>query len=205
MKRLFRLVIGFVIFFQIFAATAQEISPDVLIKNITNEVLDIVRHDTDIRSGNTRKAIELIELKMAPHANFTRMTSLAVGKDWRQTTADQRKILVDEFRTLLVRTYAKSLTEYRNQTPYFKPFKMHPTETEVIVRTEVRQSGSKPIQLDYELEKQEDGEWKVFDIYVAGISLVTNYRNSFSQEISAGGIAGLIASLRTKNTQVAKK
>jgi phospholipid transport system substrate-binding protein len=126
------------------------------------------------------------------------MTRLAVGKDWRQANPGQQKALADEFRTLLVRTYSKALTEYRNQTIDFKPLKMQPADTDVTVRTLVNQPGSKPVQIDYNLEKTEQG-WKVYDITVAGISLVTNYRGSFAQEVSAGGIDGLIATLRGKN------
>jgi len=192
-------------FLALSSAFAQNTTPDTLIKTISDEVLTIVRQDKAIQSGDAKKAAVLVEVKMLPHVNFTRMTALAVGKDWRAANPAQRQSLIDEFRTLLVRTYAKALTEYRDQTIHFKPMKTQPADTEVIVRTEVRQSGSKPIQIDYELEKQDSGEWKVFDISVAGISLVTNYRNSFSQEISAGGIDGLIGTLRTKNTQVAKK
>lgn len=205
MKWLHPLIVGSAVLFTFSSAFAQNTVPDALIKDISDEVLTIVRQDKEIQSGDAKKAAVLVEVKMLPHVNFTRMTALAVGKDWRAANPAQRQILIDEFRTLLVRTYAKALTEYRNQTIHFKPLKMQPTDSEVIVRTEVRQSGSKPIQIDYELEKQDKGDWKVFDISVAGISLVTNYRNSFSQEISAGGIDGLIGALRTKNTQVAKK
>ncbi|HZV53567.1 MAG TPA: ABC transporter substrate-binding protein [Rhodocyclaceae bacterium] len=179
-------------------AVAQEIAPDTLVRNVSNDVLEIVRKDKDIQSGNTRKAVELADAKVLPHFNFAHMTKLAVGKDWRQANPAQQKILIDEFRSLLVRTYSKALTEYRNQTIDFKPLKMQPADTDVIVRTLVNQPGSKPVQIDYNLEKTDQG-WKVYDIIVGGISLVTNYRGSFAQEISAGGIDGLIATLRTKN------
>lgn len=177
---------------------AQEIAPDQLIKNVSNDVIEIVRKDKEIQAGNTGKAIELIDAKVLPNFNFTHMTALAVGKDWRQATPAQQKALTEEFRTLLVRTYSKALTEYRDQVIEFKPFRMQPTDTEVTVRTQVVQHGAKPVQIDYGLEKADKG-WKVFDISVAGVSLVTNYRSSFSQEIRANGIDGLIASLRTKN------
>jgi len=179
-------------------ASAQEVAPDVLVKNVANEVLDIVRKDKDIQTGNTRKAVDLVEAKVLPHFNFPHMTSLAVGKDWRQASPAQQKALIDEFRTLLVRTYSKALTEYRDQTIDYKPLKMLPADTDVTVRTQVRQSGAKPVQIDYSLEKVDRG-WKVYDISVAGVSLVTNYRGSFAQEISASGIDGLIKSLHTKN------
>jgi phospholipid transport system substrate-binding protein len=200
MKRLFVLLAGLLAGLLVMVGVgAQEATPDVLVRGVTNDVLDIVRKDKDIQSGNTRKAVELAEAKVLPHFNFSHMTALAVGKDWRQANPAQQKILVDEFRTLLVRTYSKALTEYRSQTIDFKPLKMQAGDTDVTVRSLVIQSGSKPIQIDYSLEKIATG-WKVYDISVAGISLVTNYRGSFAQEVSAGGIDGLIAALHTKNT-----
>jgi phospholipid transport system substrate-binding protein len=181
------------------SASAQELAPDVLIKNVTNEVLDIVRKDKDIQSGNTRKAIELVEAKVLPHFNFTRMTQLALARDWRQANAAQQKALTDEFRTLLVRTYSKALTEYKNQSIDFRPFSAKPGETDVRVRTEIKQSGAgKNIELDYFLEKSGTA-WKVYDIEVGGISLVTNYRESFASEVRNNGIDGLVKSLQAKN------
>ena len=180
-------------------AMAQEVAPDVLIKTVTNEVLDIVRKDKDIQSGNTRKAIDLVEAKVLPHFNFTRMTQLAMARDWRQANTAQQKILTDEFRLLLVRTYSKALTEYKNQTIDFKPFTLKAGETDVRVRTEIKQSGAgKNIELDYYLEKS-GAAWKVYDIEVGGISLVTNYRDSFASEVRNNGIDGLIKSLQAKN------
>jgi phospholipid transport system substrate-binding protein len=179
-------------------ALAQELAPDVLVKNVTNEVLDIVRKDKEIQSGNTRKAIDLVDAKVLPHFNFTRMTQLAVARDWRQASPEQQKVLTAEFRTLLVRTYSKALTEYKNQTIDFRPFKMQPAETDVKVRTLINQPGAKAIDLDYYLEKQPNG-WKVYDIEVGGVSLVTNYRSEFTAEVRKGGIDGLIATLQKKN------
>jgi len=180
-------------------ALAQEQAPEVLIKNVTNEVLEIVRKDKEIQSGSTRKAIDLVEAKVLPHFNFTRMTQLAVARDWRQASPEQQKTLTAEFRTLLVRTYSKALTEYKNQTIDFRPFKMQPAETDVKVRTLINQPGAtKAIDLDYYLEKQPNG-WKVYDIEVGGVSLVTNYRSEFTAEVRKGGIDGLIATLQKKN------
>jgi len=180
-------------------AMAQEVAPDVLVKTVTNEVLDIVRKDKDIQSGNTRKAIDLVEAKVLPHFNFTRMTQLAVARDWRQASSAQQKILTDEFHVLLVRTYAKALTEYKNQTIDFKPFALKAGETDVRVRTEIKQSGAgKNIELDYYLEKS-GVAWKVYDIEVGGISIVTNYRDSFASEVRNNGLEGLIKSLQAKN------
>ncbi|MBL8488463.1 MAG: ABC transporter substrate-binding protein [Rhodocyclaceae bacterium] len=186
-------------------AGAQEaLAPDVLVRNVTSEVLDIVRKDKDIQSGSTRKAIDLVEAKVLPHFNFARMTQLAVARDWRQASPTQQKALTDEFRTLLVRTYSKALTEYRNQTIDFKPLKAQPADTDVRVRTEIKQSGAKAIELDYSLEKTAAG-WKVYDIEVAGVSLVTNYRTSFANEVRDGGIDGLIKTLQAKNQSGEKK
>lgn len=180
------------------SAVAADVAPDVLVKEVTSEVLDIVRKDKDIQAGNTKKTLDLVETKVLPHFNFQHMTQLALGRDWRQATPEQGKVLVDEFRELLVRTYSKALTEYRDQEIVYKPFKMAPTDSDVKVRTEIKQSGGKPIPLDYYLEKANNG-WKVYDLEVGGISLVTNYRSSFAQEIRAGGIDGLIRNLQTKN------
>jgi phospholipid transport system substrate-binding protein len=180
-------------------AWADDVAPDVLVKNITNEVLSIVRNDKDIQSGNTKKAIELVQAKILPHFDFTHMTRLALGREWRQASSAQQKSLTNEFQTLLVRTYSKALTEYKNQTIDFKPFSMQSGATDVKVRTEVKQPGAaKPMQLDYYLEKSAEG-WKVYDIEVGGISLVTNYRESFTTEVRNSGIDGLIKSLHDKN------
>ena len=178
---------------------AQEVAPDALVKTTTEEVLEIVRKDKDIQSGNTKKAIDLVEAKVLPNFNFTRMTQLAMARDWRQATPAQQKTLTDEFHTLLVRTYAKALTEYKNQTVHYKPFTLKAGETDVRVRTEIRQSGAgKNIELDYWLEKSPTGG-KVYDIEVGGISIVTNYRESFAAEVRNNGIDGLIKSLQAKN------
>ena len=179
-------------------ATASELPPDQLIRNVTGEVLEIVRADKEIRSGNTKKAIDLVEAKVLPHFDFSHMTRLAMGRDWRQATPVQQKVLTEEFRTLLVRTYSKALTEYKNQTIEYRPFKMQPGDTDVKVRTQIEQSGAKAIGLDYYLEKLPNG-WKVYDIEVAGVSLVTNYRGEFGNEIRKGGIDGLIKTLQSKN------
>lgn len=194
MKRL----IGFV-FAALFAGLvfAQE-APDALVHRVTDEVLEIVRNDKDIQSGNSQKILTLFDSKVLPHFNFTRMTALAVGKDWRQANPQQKQQLQAEFKTLLVRTYSNALASYKNQKIVYKPLKMNAGDVEVLIRTEIVQPGSKPVQLDYSLEKQESG-WKVFDVVVAGISLVTNYREQFGQEVRNGGIDGLIASITAKN------
>lgn len=180
------------------AAVLAQDAPDALVQQVTEEVLEVVRKDKDIQNGNTQKVIELVERKVLPHFNFSRMTALAVGKDWRKASPQQQQQLTHEFKTLLVRTYSNALTGYRNQKIVYKPFKMTAGDAEVLVRTEVLQPGAKPVQLDYSLEKQDSG-WKVFDVVVAGISLVTNYRDQFGQEVRSGGIDGLISAIATKN------
>lgn len=178
---------------------AQEMPPDLLVRNVTDEVLDIIRKDKDIKAGSSKRAIELVEQKVLPHFNFSRMTALAVGRDWRQASPEQQTVLTEEFRNLLVRTYSNALIAYKNEMVDYRPFKMQPSETDVTVRTQIHQSGGKqPITLDYSLEKQPQG-WKVYDVVVAGVSLVTNYRSSFATEVRNGGIDGLIKTLQAKN------
>jgi phospholipid transport system substrate-binding protein len=185
-------------------AGGQDNAPDVLVKTVTNDVLAIVREDKDIQSGSTKRAMELVEQKVLPHFNFTRMTQLAVGRDWRQATPEQQTQLVAEFKTLLVRTYSNALTGYRNQVIAFKPARYQPTDTDVIVRTEVKQPGAQPVSIDYNLRKETDG-WKVYDVVVANVSLVTNYRDSFAAEVRNGGIDGLIKSLQNRNKSLEAK
>ncbi len=180
-----------------FSAHATE-APDALVKRVSGEVLDIVRQDKDIRNGDIQKIVALVDAKVLPHFNFQRMTSLAVGRDWRSASAAQKTRLQSEFKMLLVRTYANALTSYSNQRIVFRPFRMRDGETEAVVRSEVVQPGAQPVQIDYWLELA-DGQWKVFDVVVAGISLVTNYREQFAREVRDGGIDGLIASLAAKN------
>lgn len=199
MKSLFSLVLG--LFLLSGSAFAQEDSPDALIKKVTEDVLTIVRQDKDIQSGNTKKAIELVEAKVLPNFNFQRMTALALGKDWNKATPEQKKQLSEEFKTLLVRTYSNALTGYKDQTVRYKPTKLQAGDAEVVVKTEVVQSGNKPIQLDYSMEKLAEG-WKVYDVIVAGVSLVTNYRDTFGQEVRANGVDGLIKMIANKNKQL---
>jgi len=196
MKKLFLLLL--VSFAALAQAQTADTAPDALVKSVTNEVLQIIRGDKDIQAGNSKKAIDLIETKVLPNFNFTHMTQLAVGRDWKSASPAQQKQLADEFRTLLVRTYAKALTEYRNQTIEFKPFKMNAADLDAKVRSQVSQAGGKPIPLDYFLEKLAAG-WKVYDIEVDGISLVINYRESFAAEVRNGGIDGLVKTLQAKN------
>ena len=184
-----------------FSAVANTVAPDALVKSVSDDVISIVRQDKAIQSGDTRKAVTLVETKVLPYFDFAHMTRLAVGKDWKLASADQKSVLTQEFKTLLVRTYSNALTKYRDQQIDFEPLKAKPEDSDVIVRTKVRQAGAKPVQIDYNLEKQGDN-WKVYDVLVAGVSLVTNYRDEFGQEVRAGGIDGLIKSLKDKNTRL---
>lgn len=187
------------------AAQAQEsIAPDALAKKVTDEVLAVLRADKDIQSGNTRKVLDLVEAKILPHFNFARMTRLAVGAPWRQATSAQQQGLTSEFRALLVNTYTSAFTQYRNQTIEYRPLKLQPADTEVVVRSLIKQTtGADPIDINYSMEKT-DGGWKVYDVTIAGVSLVQNYRSSFNSEIQKSGIDGLIATLAAKNKTLAQ-
>ncbi len=199
MNRLFSCVLVLMLAFAPGAQAAEAaLQPDVLVRQVTDEVLTIVRQDKAIQAGDTRRVLELVEEKVLPHFNFRRMTMLAVGRDWRSATPEQQQRLTGAFRTLLVRTYSNALTQYRDQTIDFKPVRIADGDATVQVRTEVRQAGAQPIGIDYTLEKGDAG-WKVFDVVVAGVSLVTNYRSTFAQEVRSGGVDGLIRSLEDKN------
>ena len=183
------------------AAAAQKPAPDVLVKNITDEVISIIKQDQDIRAGNQKKLNELVEAKVLPHFDFRRMTALAVGRHWHKASAEQKDMLSSEFRTLLVRTYSSALSTYKNQAIEFKPLRAAAEATEVTVQTQVRQPGTAPIGIDYSMENI-SGSWKVYDIVVGGVSLVTNYRETFNAEIRDSGVDGLIKSLASKNSSL---
>jgi phospholipid transport system substrate-binding protein len=175
-----------------------DIAPDVLAKNTTEEVLEILRNNKDIRS-DPKKVTDLVEAKILPNFDFTKMTRLAVGKGWRHASPEQRETLVTEFKNLLVRTYGTSLTQYKNETVEFKPFKMEPNATDVTVKSQInRAAGGQPVAVDYSMEKTTNG-WKVYDVTIEAVSLVTTYRGSFADEVQRSGIDGLIASLQQKN------
>ena len=178
-------------------AMAEAEAPDALVKRISSDVLASVKADPAIQKGDISRIIALVDAKIMPNVNFSRMTSMAVGRAWRQATPEQQKQLQDEFKTLLVRTYSGALGEVRDHTLSFKPMRSKPEDTEVVVRTEVRGKGE-PIQLDYRLEKTPDS-WKIYDLNVLGVWLVETYKSQFAQEISAKGIDGLIANLAQRN------
>ncbi|MBN8491275.1 MAG: ABC transporter substrate-binding protein [Burkholderiales bacterium] len=175
------------------AATA----PEELIRQVSVEVIESVKADKAIQAGDVARIIQLVDTKVMPHVNFQRMTASAVGRNWRSATPEQQKRLQEEFKILLVRSYAGALTQVKDQTVQLKPMRGNPGDTEVVVRTEVKGKGE-PVQLDYRLEKSGDS-WKIYDVNVLGVWLVEQYRVSFTQEITAGGIDGLIAKLAERN------
>ncbi|MCL4800788.1 MAG: ABC transporter substrate-binding protein [Burkholderiales bacterium] len=185
-------------------ASAQSEPPDTLVQRVAGEVLEIVKRDKDIQAGDRQKVIALVEERVLPHFDFERMTALAMGINWRKASAEQRSRLVDEFRTLLVRTYSTALTNYRDQTIEYRPLRAQPGDTDVTVRSQVRQAGTEPIGIDYSLAKTDAG-WKVYDVTVAGVSLVTTYRETFAQEVRKAGVDGLIKTLGEKNRQLQTK
>lgn len=204
MNKLFALLLT--LLFATPAWTADLVTPETQIKNISDAVLDIIHTDKDLQtSGDTKTAIAMIDSRvLQPHFNFQHMTSLSMGKEWRKASPEQQQVLVQEFKTLLVRTYSNALTIYKDPTVKIKQARYQPTDTEVQIRTQVLQTGIKPVDIDYTLEKVDTG-WKVFDVVVAGVSLVTNYRDFFGQEVRQGGIDGAIKSLQAKNQAPEKK
>lgn len=178
-------------------ALAQE-APDALVKRVAEDVLATIRADKDIQAGNQAKIREVMESKLVPNFDFARMTALAMGRNWRSATPEQQKQLTDEFRSLLVRTYSGALANYRDNTMEYKPLRMNPGDTEVVVRTEVKRPGQAPVQIDYNMEKVADG-WKAYDVVVAGVSLVTTYRDEFNDKVKTSGVDGLIKALQSKN------
>ena len=180
-----------------FAQAAADEAPDVLIKRVSNEVLDAIKADKSVQSGDMSRVQALVESKVMPNVNFTRMTAATVGRNWRQATAEQKTRLQDEFKTLLIRTYSGALSQVREQTLNVKPVRSAAGENEVTVRTEIIGRGD-PVQLDYRMEKTPTG-WKIYDLNVLGVWLVETYRTQFAQEISASGVDGLIASLAQRN------
>ena len=175
-----------------------EIAPDVLARSVTDEVMTIVRADKELQGGGAPRLTQLVEAKVLPHFNFAHMTQLALARNWRQASPDQQKLLIDEFRALLVRTYTTALMQYREQTIEYRPLRSAPTDTEVVVKSLIKQPAGQPVTIDYNMEKF--GEtWKVYDVRIEGISLVENYRSTFHSEIQKNGIDGLIKALADKN------
>jgi phospholipid transport system substrate-binding protein len=179
---------------------AQEVEPNALLQSATVEVIAAMKQDRDQHGGQQTQVASLVETKILPLFDFSRMTQIAVARNWRLATPAQQAALTTEFKVLLVRTYSTALSSYRNQVIEFRSMHIAPADTEVTVKSVVKQSGTEPIAMDYDVEKTPAG-WKVYDIKVAGISLVTTYRNSFSEKIRDDGVDGLIKALEEKNRQ----
>jgi len=173
--------------------------PDVLVKTVTLEVVDIIQKDKEIQKGDRKKVIALIETKVLPHFNFLAMTSSAVGRNWDKASAEQKLRVQEEFKTLLVRTYSSAIAAYSTQKFDFRPLRAKPTDTDVTVNVRVMQTGNQPVTIDYDMEKRPTG-WKVWDVRVGGISLVANYRTEFDNIVRERGVDGLIKALQAKNS-----
>ena len=191
-------------FFLVSAHAQEAMPPDILVKNVTTEVVELIAKDKEIRSGNRAKLIEVIDAKVLPHFNFASMTALAMGQNWNKSTPEQKKRLTEEFKTLLVRTYASALAAYSEQKFDFRPLRAKPTDTDVTVQVRVLQAGAQPVPIDYSMEKTAAG-WKVYDVVVGGVSLVVNYRTEFANVVRNSGIDGLIRDLQAKNRTLEQK
>ena len=183
-------------------AQAIDSTPDGLVKAMVSDVMNTIKGDKEIQSGNISKVIDLVETKIVPYTDFRKTTQLAVGKNWSRATPEQQNKIVAEFKTLLMRTYAGALTQVKDQTVTFRPFRMDPTDTEVVVRTQIMNKGD-AIQLDYRLTKVGDS-WRLYDINVLGAWLIEAYRGQFNTQISANGIDGLIQFLQDRNIALSK-
>ncbi len=175
-----------------------EEAPDALVKRVSQEALSVIKTDARVQAGDQQHIRDLIETKIAPYFDIDRMTSLAMGRSYRQATPEQKTRLAEEFKSLRIRTYSNALNQYRDQSIEYKPLRAEPSASEVTVRTEVVRPGQTPVQIDYSMEKTPSG-WKAYDVIVGGVSLVTNYRDEFTQQVQQGGIDGLIKTLAAKN------
>ena len=187
-------------------AWAADEAPDAFVRRFTSEMIDLVRNDKMIKAGDLNYIASVVDARVLPHLNFQRMTAAAVGPGWRQTTPEQKNRLQEEFKILLVRTYSGALTQISDQTVTVKPLRGAATDTEVLVRSELKGRGD-PIQLDYRLEKTpgQGAGWKIYNLNVMGIWLIDTYRSQFAEEINAKGIDGLINTLAERNRSNAKK
>ena len=185
-------------------APATAAAPEAMVRDLSNEVLNAIKADKALKSGDTGRVQKLVDEKVLPYTDFQKMTQLSVGPGWRNATPEQRAALTREFRTLLVRTYSGALAQVSDHKVELRPFRAQPTDTDVIVRTQVVVSRGDPIQLDYRLEKA-DGGWKIYDINILGVWLVENYKSQFSSQVNSSGIDGLIKTLTERNGQLAQK
>ncbi|MGZ8992862.1 MAG: MlaC/ttg2D family ABC transporter substrate-binding protein [Burkholderiaceae bacterium] len=185
-------------------AQAPNPAPDAMVRDLSNEVLNAIKADKALKSGDTNRVQKLVDEKVLPYTDFQKMTQLSVGPGWRNATPEQRAALTREFRTLLVRTYSGALGQVSDHKVELRPFRAQPTDTDVIVRTQVVATRGDPIQLDYRLEKS-DGGWKIYDINILGVWLVENYKSQFSSQVNSSGVDGLIKTLTERNIQLAQK
>jgi phospholipid transport system substrate-binding protein len=183
------------------AAPSATAAPEVLVRDLSTEVLATIKADKALASGDVNRAQKLVDEKILPYVDFQKMTQLAVGRGWRQATPEQRAALTREFRTLLVRTYSGALSQVTDHKVELRPFRAQPADTDVLVRTSVVASRGDPIQLDYRLEKTDAG-WKIYDVNILGVWLVENYKTQFASQINAGGVDGLIKTLTDRNRQL---
>ncbi len=184
------------------SASAQQEAPDVLIKRVSNEILELAKTDKQIQAGNQQRIMEVVQAKVIPHVNFQRMTAMAAGRFWREATPEQQAALTTEFRALLIYTYSGAISQVRNQVLEFKPMRAVAGDDEVEVRSVVIQPRGEPIQLNYRLEKTPTG-WKIYDVNILGAWLVETYKGTFAAEINKGGIDGLIRALTERNKRLA--
>ena len=194
MKKFLLLILTLLMSMSIFAAEA----PDLFVRKIADEVFEILKTDKDLKAGNKEKAYKITEEKILPYFDFDRISKLVLGKAWPAATKDEQEAFKKEFRMMLVKTYGSALLKFKDQTLNYKPTRFQPSDEEVLVKTEILKSGAPPLPIDYMLEKDGDS-WKVFDIIIEGVSLVTNFRGQFGNEIKQNGIASLISKLAEKN------
>jgi phospholipid transport system substrate-binding protein len=201
-SKLLRLVSTFMLALALSAGAWAQQDPNKFVEDLSTKVIEQIKGDKQLQEADIKRISELVDTTLMPHVNFERMTALSVGRAWREATPEQKKQLMTQFRILLLRTYSNAFTAVRDQSVRMKPFRGDAAADEVIVRSEIVQPRGEPIQLDYRLEKA-DKAWKIYDVNVLGVWLVQTYRNQFAQEISAGGIDGLVKSLADKNKSVA--
>ena len=202
MTMLQKLILGVTMCFLAGVVRAEVIAPDALIERTVQEVITVIKHDEDIRAGDQKKILALVDAKVLPHFDFERMTQLAVGRPWRTASPEQKQALVREFRNMLVRTYTKVFSVYRDQAVDVKPVKLAADAIEATVLTTIIKPGAQPVPVNYEMRKVDSG-WKAYDVFIEGVSMVMSYRGTFTTQIEQTGIDGLIKTLADKNANIA--
>lgn len=207
MKSVIKFLAGVSLFAMLFAAVGvanAQITPDALVKQTADDVLTIIKNDKEIQSGNQQKLYAVVEEKILPNFDFDRVCRMVLGKNWKAATPEQQASFKKEFRSLLLRTYSNALGKYQDQVIEYKPMSFEPDAKNVNVKTQILQKGGQPVQVDYSLVKGENG-WKVYDIIIESVSLVTNYRSQFSNEIRQNGLDSLNTKLADKNKSASLK